>query len=106
MVLKLASVAGAGLRGCFGCFDPFCLILSFFLPSQAGGFGVVFRSGRSSFIYKLGNMKSSVHVILFFLLGLVASFALPKRQSRAQFAVVDFSGKAVSDYESLDSLRG
>ncbi|KAK4034042.1 hypothetical protein C8A01DRAFT_49465 [Parachaetomium inaequale] len=39
-------------------------------------------------------MKSSVHVILFFLLGLVAGLALPKRQFPAQFTVVDFSGKA------------
>jgi hypothetical protein len=50
-------------------------------------------------------MKSSLHVILFFLLGLVAGFALPKRQSRAQFAVVDFSGRAVSNYECLGPLN-
>jgi hypothetical protein len=41
-------------------------------------------------------MKSSIQVILFFLLGLVASLALPfKRQSPTQFAVVDFSGGVV-----------
>jgi hypothetical protein len=50
-------------------------------------------------------MKSSVHVILFFLFGLVAGFALPKRQSPAQFAVVDFSGRTVSNYECLGSAN-
>lgn len=47
-------------------------------------------------------MKSSIQVILFFLLGLVASLALPfKRQSPTQFSIVDFSGGAVRDIASF-----
>lgn len=42
-------------------------------------------------------MKSSIHIILFFLLGLVASFAIPRPgpRSSAQYIVADFSGKEV-----------
>ena len=39
-------------------------------------------------------MKLSMQFMLFFLLGLVASLALPKRQSPKQYTLVD-SGKAV-----------
>ncbi|KAL2262623.1 hypothetical protein VTK26DRAFT_658 [Humicola hyalothermophila] len=40
-------------------------------------------------------MRSSIHIVLFFLLGLVASFAIPRPAARpqAQYAVVDFAGK-------------
>jgi maltodextrin utilization protein YvdJ len=37
-----------------------------------------------------GDMKSSIQVVFFFLLGLVASFAIPLPKSRAQFAIADF----------------
>jgi hypothetical protein len=41
-------------------------------------------------------MRSSIHVVLFFLLGLVASLALPNaRQSQKQYALVEFSGETV-----------
>lgn len=56
-----------------------------------------FRTGQVLVHFELGIMKSSIHVVLFFLLSLVASMALPRRQAQAPFAVVDFSGKAVSD---------
>ncbi|KAK3298803.1 uncharacterized protein B0H64DRAFT_82656 [Chaetomium fimeti] len=49
-------------------------------------------------------MRSSIHFVLFFLLGLVASMALPRRQAQAQFAVVDFSGKAAC-HSILTSCR-
>lgn len=42
-------------------------------------------------------MRSSINFILFFLLGLVASLALPRRQSQPQFAVVDFASRGVRD---------
>ena len=35
-------------------------------------------------------MKFSIQVVFFFLLGLVASFAIPLPKSRAQFAIADF----------------
>ena len=51
--------------------------------------------GRSSlFQQPHGIMKLSIQFMLFFLLGLVASLALPKRQSPKQYTLVD-SGKAV-----------
>ncbi|KAK4127008.1 hypothetical protein N657DRAFT_640898 [Parathielavia appendiculata] len=37
-------------------------------------------------------MRSSFHVLTFFLLGLVAGLSIPKRQERAQYTVVNFSG--------------
>ena len=42
-------------------------------------------------------MKFSIQIILFFLLGLVASFAIPRPgpRSLAQYTVADFSGKEV-----------
>lgn len=47
---------------------------------------------------KPNDMRSSIHVVLCFLLGLVASLALPsRRQSLTQYTLVDFSGKSVCD---------
>jgi hypothetical protein len=41
-------------------------------------------------------MRSSIQIVLFFLLGLVASLALPgRRQPPKQYTLVDFAGKAV-----------
>jgi hypothetical protein len=76
-------------------FSPESSILLF--PSLVGEFNwFPSSSGRSSFVHKTAKMKSSIQVILFFLLGLVASLAIPfKRQSPTQFTLVDFSGGAV-----------
>jgi hypothetical protein len=49
-------------------------------------------------------MKPSIHVVLFFLLSLVTSMALPRRQAQARFAVVDFTGKAAC-HSILTSCR-
>ena len=95
--LKLSSAVGAGPRRLLCLFYAFRPTISSFLSSQAGEDVLCFRTGQVLVHFELGNMKSSFHVVLFFLLGLVASMALPRRQAQAQFAVVDFSGKAVSN---------
>lgn len=42
-------------------------------------------------------MKSSIQVILLFLLGLVAGLVIPTNQPRTQFTIADFYGREVSE---------
>ena len=79
-------------------FDGLTSLVRLFFRSNLPGWRIFFSSRQAlvPFIHP-DSMKSSLQVVLFFLLGLVAGLALPKRQSQTQLTVVDFSGKSVGD---------